>query len=188
MFAALDSWEAGLLLWIQTALRSDFFDPVVTAFTHLGDSGLLFIVLTLLLLAFPRTRRAGLACALGLLCSLLFTNLILKNLFQRVRPWESFEFLQNLVVERDTSFPSGHTSAAFAFALAFWRGADREWRGAKIAVLILAVLMALSRLYVGAHYPTDVLAGFLVGDLAGLCGWWLSTRLLQRFSRPAQDK
>lgn len=179
MFAALDSWEAGILAWIQTALRSDLFDPVVTFFTHLGDSGLLFVVLTLLLLAFPKTRKAGLACALGLLCSLVFTNLILKNLFQRARPWESFEFLQNLVVERDTSFPSGHTSAAFAFALAFWRGAERQWRWAKAGVLILAVLMALSRLYVGAHYPTDVLAGFLVGDLAGLCGWWLSTRLIR---------
>lgn len=179
MFAALDVWEAGILLWIQNVLRSPLLDPLVLFFTRLGDGGLLFIALTLLLLVFPKTRRVGLATALALLCSLLFTNLILKNLFARPRPWESFDFLKNLVVEADTSFPSGHTSAAFAFALAFARTSSKRW--ARVSVVVVAVLMGLSRLYVGAHYPTDVLVGFVVGDLAGLTGWYLSTRLTRRF-------
>lgn len=183
MFAALDVWEAGILLWIQNALRGPVLDPLVLAFTKLGDGGLLFIALTLLLLIFPKTRKVGLATALALLCSLLFTNLMLKNLFARPRPWESFPFLQNLVTEADTSFPSGHTSAAFAFALAFWRASSKRW--AKVTVLAVALLMGLSRLYVGAHYPTDVLAGFVIGDLAGLTGWYLSTRLICRFPKLA---
>lgn len=183
MFAPLDIWESGILLWIQNALRTPITDPLVLFFTRLGNGGLLFIALTLLLLAFPKTRKIGLATALALLCSLLFTNLILKNLFQRVRPWESFDFLKNLVVETDTSFPSGHTSAAFAFALAFVRAGSKRW--AKVAVVVFAVLMGLSRLYVGAHYPSDVLVGFIVGDLAGLAGWYLSTRLIRRFPRLA---
>lgn len=185
MLAALTAWEADLLLWVQNALRSPLFDPIVLFFTKLGNAGALFIALTLLLLAFPKTRRVGLAAALALLCSLLFTNLILKNLFQRTRPWEAFDFLRNLVVETDTSFPSGHTSAAFAFALAVVRAGPKPWRKVKVTVVVLAVLMGLSRLYVGAHYPSDVLAGLLVGSLAGVTGWYLSTLLLRRYPRLA---
>ena len=180
--ATLSAWEAGLLLWIQNSLRNPVTDPIVSFFTHLGDSGLLFVALTLLLLIFPKTRKIGLATALALVFSFLLTNIILKNLFQRLRPWEAVDFLHNLVVEHDTSFPSGHTSAAFAFALAFARCETKRW--AKVTVIVVAVLMGLSRLYVGAHYPTDVLAGFIVGDLAGLLGWYCSVRLIRAFQKP----
>ena len=184
MIAALSAWEAGVLLWIQNALRNPVTDPIVSFFTHLGDGGVLFIALTLLLLLFPKTRRVGLATALALLCSLLFTNVILKNLFHRVRPWVDFPALVPLVTENDPlSFPSGHTSAAFAFTMAFVRS-DFKQRWVKVAVVVLAICMALSRLYVGVHYPTDVLGGFIVGDLAGLTGWYLSLVILRRVGRP----
>ncbi len=190
MWAALSSWEAGVLLWIQTALRNPITDPLVSAFTHLGDAGVLFIVLTLALLVWPKTRKVGLACGLGLLFSLLFTNVILKHLVSRVRPWVDFPAIVPLVVEGDPlSFPSGHTSAAFAFALAFVRAWPRDWthsKAVKVGVVVLAALMALSRLYVGVHYPTDVLGGFIVGDLAGLAGWGLSVWLLRRFQPSEQ--
>ena len=176
------AWEAQFLLWIQLHLRNPVTDPLVSLFTHLGDHGLLFIALTLLLLLYPKTRRVGLAVGLGLLCSLLFTNLLLKPIFQRARPWVAYSFLTPLVSEPDpNSFPSGHTSAAFAFALAFLRSDTKRW--AKAAVAVLAVFMGLSRLYVGVHYPTDVLAGFLVGDLAGLAGWYLSHTISVKFSQ-----
>lgn len=178
MVAALSAWEAGLLLWIQTFLRNGVTDPVVSFFTHLGDHGALWIVLTLLLLLHPKTRRVGLAAALGLLFSLLFTNLCLKLIFQRPRPWVDFPALVPLVAEPDpNSFPSGHTSAAFAFAFATLRELPRRWL--RILVLALAVLMGLSRLYVGVHYPTDVLVGAGVGFLAGTLGWALAHRLVQ---------
>ncbi len=178
MIAALSTWEVGVLLWIQANLRNPVTDPIVSFFTHLGDSGALFIVLTVLLLLFPKTRKIGLATGLALLCSLLLTNGILKHLFQRVRPWVDFPALVPLVHEGDPlSFPSGHTSASFAFALAFVRTSSKRW--AKIVVVALATLMALSRLYVGVHYPTDVLGGFIAGDLAGLTGWYLSLRMIQ---------
>lgn len=176
------------MLWIQADLRNPVTDPILSAFTHLGDAGALFIALTLALLLWPKTRRVGLACGLGLLFSLLFTNVILKHLVCRVRPWVSFPAIVPLVVERDPlSFPSGHTSAAFAFALAFVRAWSRDWahsKAIKAGVVILASLMALSRLYVGVHYPTDVLGGFIVGDLAGLAGWGSSVWLLNRVQRP----
>ncbi len=175
--AALSAWESGVLLWIQNTLRNPITDPIVSLYTQLGNAGALFIALTLLLLLYPKTRRVGLAAALGLICSLVFTNLILKHLVGRVRPWVDFPALVPLVYEGDpNSFPSGHTSAAFSFATAALRaGLPKGWM--KVTVIVLAVTMALSRLYVGVHYPTDVLTGFLVGDLAGLTGWWLSTQL-----------
>ncbi len=182
MVAALSAWEVGFLLWVQNNLRNPVTDPIVSFFTHLGDSGALFIVLTVLLLLFPKTRKIGLATGLALLCSLLLTNGILKHLFHRVRPWVDFPALIPLVHEGDPlSFPSGHTSAAFAFALAFVRAGSKRW--AKVAVVVLATLMALSRLYVGVHYPTDVLGGFVAGDLAGLAGWYLSLQLVRLFQK-----
>lgn len=178
MAAALSAWEAGVLLWVQNNLRNPVVDPVVSFFTQLGNAGALFIALTVLLLLFPKTRKIGLAAGLALLCSLLLTNGILKHLFHRARPWVDFPALVPLVHEGDPlSFPSGHTSAAFAFALAFVRTSSKRW--AKVAVVVLAALMALSRLYVGVHYPTDVLGGFIAGDLAGLAGWYLSVRLVE---------
>ncbi len=182
MVAALSAWEVGSLLWIQTNLRNPVTDPIVSFFTHLGDAGTLFIVLTVLLLLFPKTRKIGLATGLALLCSLLLTNGSLKHLFHRVRAWVDFPALIPLVHEGDPlAFPSGHTSAAFAFALAFVRTSSKRW--AKVTVVVLATLMALSRLYVGVHYPTDVLGGFIAGDLAGLAGWYLSLQLARLFQK-----
>lgn len=181
----LSRYEAGFLLWVQTHLRNPITDPILSVFTHLGDAGALFIVLTLLLLLHPKTRRAGFSAACALVFSLLFTNVLLKHLFARPRPWVSWEFLSPLVAERDpNSFPSGHTSAAFAFAFGALRALPGRWM--KVSAVVLAVLMALSRLYVGVHYPSDVFVGFVVGDLSALCGWFLSRWLLQRrSSRPA---
>lgn len=176
MFTALSPLEWPVLLWFQNVLRNPVTDPIVSVFTHLGDSGILFILLTALLLCFPKTRRAGFAAACALVCSLLFTNVILKHLFARPRPWVDCAALVPLVTERDpNSFPSGHTSAAFAFALASLRALPKRWM--KVSVVVLAALMGLSRLYVGVHYPSDVLVGFVVGDLAALCGWLLSQHL-----------
>lgn len=185
MFTALSPLEWPILLWVQNVLRNSVTDPIVSFFTHLGDGGALFIVLTLLLLCHPKTRRAGFAAACALVFSLLFTNILLKHLFARPRPWVDCAALLPLVTERDpNSFPSGHTSAAFAFAFGSLRALPKKWM--KVSVVVLAALMALSRLYVGVHYPSDVLVGFVVGDLAALCGWLLSEKLLQwRASRPA---
>ena len=175
MFAALSPLEWPILLWFQNVLRNSVTDPIVSFFTHLGDSGLLFIGLTLLLLLYPKTRRAGFAAACALVFSLLFTNVLLKHIFQRPRPWLDCAALVPLVAEHDpNSFPSGHSSAAFACAMALWGTLPKKWGR---PALVCAGLMALSRLYVGVHYPSDVLMGFVVGDLAGLCGWLVSERI-----------
>lgn len=172
--------DGELLVAIQ-GLHMGWLDPIVSCYTKLGDAGLLWIALSLAMLFWKPTRKAG-ALALGaMILGLIVTNLTIKPLISRPRPWLDWPIVP-LVTEKDpNSFPSGHTSAAFAFALAFLRSDTKRW--AKAAVVVLAVFMGLSRLYVGVHYPTDVLAGFLVGDLAGLAGWYLSHTIYVKFSQ-----
>ena len=167
MFDILFQVESGILLWIQNTLRGPVADAAVLFYTSLGNAGLVWIVLSLFMLIFPATRKAG-ALGLGaLVCSLLVTNLTLKPLVDRVRPYELIDGLRNLVTPGDRqSFPSGHTSAAFAAVLAWWPCLPKRWMGK--AALTAAVLMGLSRLYVAVHYPTDVLAGACVG---AFCAW-----------------
>ncbi len=167
--------DGNILLWLQENLRAPLLDPLVSVYTRLGNFGLLWIVLSVLLLCFRPTRRAGVASALAMLLGLLCTNVVLKHLVARPRPWLDVAGLVALVDEPDpNSFPSGHTCAAFAAALAWWRTLPRRWMS--VLALAMAVLMGLSRLYVGVHYPSDVLAGFLVGAFCA----WLACLLLRR--------
>ena len=167
MFDMIFQAEAGILLWIQETLRGPVADGIVLFYTSLGNAGLVWIGLSLLMLFFPATRKAGVLGLGGLLCSLLLTNLCLKPLVDRVRPYEVIEGLKAMVTPGDVqSFPSGHTSAAFAAVLAWCGYLPKKWMGA--AAVTAATLMGLSRLYVGVHYPTDVLAGACAG---ALCAW-----------------
>jgi undecaprenyl-diphosphatase len=169
MLAALSQWEGAFLLWVQEVVRQPWLDPVFSLYTKWGDNGLLWILLCALCLCFPKTRRAGAAGALALIGSLLVTNVLLKHLVGRIRPWLVLEGLLPLVQEGDpNSFPSGHSSAAFACAVAWWGTLPKRWMS--VLALAAAALMALSRLYVGVHFPTDVACGVLVGSLCGLLG------------------
>lgn len=167
MLIALAQADGSLLLWIQETVRCALLNPLMTGYTQMGNFGLLWIALCVLMLFFPKTRKAGLAGAAALVCSLFCTNIILKHLVNRPRPWLVVEGLVPLVVEGDpNSFPSGHTSAAFAAAMAWSKTLPEKWMGR--TAMALAALMGLSRLYVGVHFPSDVLCGMLVGLF---CGW-----------------
>lgn len=159
-------WEASALLWIQQALRGPVADAFFTAYTTLGNMGLCWIVLSVAMLCVKRTRKAGIAGLFGLLLGFLCTNVTIKPLVARVRPWLVVEGLTALVAEHDPhSFPSGHTCASFAAALAWRPYLPKRWGN---TALVCAALMGFSRLYVGVHFPTDVLCGALIG---ALCGW-----------------
>lgn len=179
----IQNMDGAVLLWIQASVRQAVLDPLVCVYTTLGNGGLLWIVLSLVLLCFRPTRRAGLVSLLAMVLGLLCTNVVLKHLVARPRPWLDVAGLIPLVSEPDpNSFPSGHTCAAFASALAWWRTAPKGWM--KGTGVVLAVCMGLSRLYVGVHYPSDVLAGALVGSLCGLAAvqlyQWIRKKRRQR--------
>ena len=155
--------ESAILLWIQNNLRCGFLTPVMRVITTLGNGGAFWIVLTLLLLIFKRTRRMGVYCAASMLLTLLVVNLCIKPLAARTRPYELIQGLEILVSRpHDFSFPSGHSANSLTCAWAIFRLAPKKYG---VPALVLAVLIALSRLYVGVHYPTDVLAGAAIGIL-----------------------
>lgn len=167
------------LVWIAEHLRCALLDPFMKLYTQLGNTGMLFIVLGLVMLCFKPTRRAGLSALCAMLIGLIVVNFTIKPLAARARPWLVIENFVSLVEEHDpNSFPSGHTNAAFAFALAVCMSAPKRWM--KVSAVCAAVVMGLSRLYVGVHFPSDVLAGAAIGSLCGLLGAWVIGKAWER--------
>ena len=169
-------WESSLLLWIQNHMRNAVLDPVMTTITQFGDGGIFWIMMAILMLCIRNIRRTGLACALSMIIGLVVTNLILKNLVARVRPYDLIEGLTVLVSKpHDWSFPSGHTTNALAAAWVMFTQLPRKYG---VPALILALLIAFSRMYVGVHYPTDVLGGIVVGCGAAWCAYRVVKKLI----------
>lgn len=157
--------DSSILLFIQDYVRIPFLNPAVVFITSLGNAGIIWIIVSLLLLIPEKTRKIGCMSFLALFFSLLVNNLLLKTLVKRIRPYDLIGGLVPLVQKpSDFSFPSGHTGSSFASAWILYHNLPKK---AGIPFLILAVLISLSRLYVGVHYPSDVLAGFLTGILSG---------------------
>lgn len=163
MIESLSTLEDGILLFVQDSVRCSILTPFFVFVTRLGDRGFIWIVFSLLLLLSPKTRKTGCMGLLALLFSLLVNNLFLKNLVERSRPFDVIQALTPLIAgPRDFSFPSGHTASSFAAAGVFF---CRLPRRLGVPALILAALIGISRLYVGVHYPSDVLFGMLSGLL-----------------------
>ena len=176
MFEMIQSTDEAVLAWIGENLRADWLDPLMVVYTTLGNGGLVFIVLAVILLLFRKTGRAGASAAVALAAGAICTNLIFKPLVSRPRPWVAMAGWEALVTSSDmNSFPSGHTTAAFAFGVALCAALPQKW--AKAAALIAAALMGFSRLYVGVHFPTDVLAGAVIGTACGLLGAWVTGKV-----------
>lgn len=160
--------EIQILNMIQN-LRTPVGDTIVPLITGLGDAGIIWIILTLIFLIIPKTRKTGVILTAALLVDLIFCNMLLKNLVARTRPFDVNTAVQLLIAKpRDYSFPSGHTAASFASVTAlYFAGEKKMWK----AALVLAVLIALSRLYLYVHYPTDIVGGVIFGSISGYMGY-----------------
>ena len=165
------SFELTILDWIQANLRNPIMDLLMPAITTLGNSGLIWIILAGILILMPKYRKVGVAVMAGLVLEVVCCNLVLKPLVARIRPCDVNTAVQLLIARPDDfSFPSGHTGASFAAVAALYASGSRLW----IPSLILAVLIAFSRLYLYVHYPSDILAGAVIGIMAG----WVGTKLV----------
>lgn len=157
-----------------------FFTPLMKLISLMGKEGIFLILLSLALIVFKPTRRFGTAMLLGVSIGAIFTNLFIKVVVARPRPYadpNGFFYplwdMMGRATESDKSFPSGHTTAAFATMVpVFLQGNKRiSW-----TALIFAFLMGLSRIYLVVHYPSDVLGGLIVGTVAGILGTLLARR------------
>lgn len=150
-----------ILDFIQT-LRSPILDKVFAFITHLGDKGYIWIAIALIMLCFKKKRKCGIIMAIALILGTLIGNITLKNLFGRLRPFQVNTSMKDMLIisaPGGFSFPSGHTLSSFecAFAIFFHN------KKMGIPALILATLIGFSRNYLYVHYPTDVIAGIILG-------------------------
>ena len=160
--------DFSILNFIQEHIRNSFLDPVMMVLSYMGEYGVFWILLAIILLFFRKTRAAGVcvlaAMALGFLCG----DIIIKNIIARPRP-----FLLNPSVNMNIpgptsySFPSGHSISAFAAVTALF-GMLKEKRWIAYSGLVLAILIVFSRMYNYVHYPSDVICGILLGVLCAL--------------------
>ena len=183
MLDSLFQMDGQLLVAIQ-GLHMSWLNPIVSVYTKLGDAGILWIALSLLMLIWKPTRRAGALALCAMILGLLVTNITIKPLVERARPWLDWPIVP-LVTEKDpNSFPSGHTCAAFAAGMSWAR--TLPWRWGRIAAVVLAVCMGLSRLYVGVHYPTDVLVGAIIGALCAWVAWKMYQVYINKRTEPVK--
>lgn len=172
---ALLEWDASVLLWIQENMRTDLMTTIMKGITRLGNNGCLWIVLTILFLALGKTRKVGITSALALIITFVTVNLGIKNIVARTRPYEVIEGLTNLVEKQhDFSFPSGHAAHAFAVGVVILILMPRK---IGVPIIVISILMAYSRLYIGVHYPTDVIAGALLGTCIALFSIFLINKI-----------
>ena len=174
-----EHFDLPILDWIAAHLWCDVLDVLMPIITVLGDAGIFWIAVSAVLLCLPKYRKAGLGMGIALLMGVVLCNIILKPLIGRIRPYdyqlEHFGKTIELLVAtpHDFSFPSGHTIASFEAAVAL--PVRHKKRGA--AALVLAVLIAFSRMYLYVHYPTDVLASVVLGSALAFLGCFLAEKL-----------
>ncbi len=174
------SFEITILENIRQVLDSPFMEKFMLAVSTSGDNGFVWIALAIGLIIFNRTRLAGIAVALALSLNFLLCNLLLKPWVGRLRPCDISDRVTEIIpCPTDFSFPSGHTSAAFAAAMTLWMFYPK-WG---LPILIFAGLMALSRLFLFVHFPSDVLFGMLLGSV---CAWVCVTIIERRHTKSAQ--
>ncbi len=148
-------------------IRNPFLDRFMVSISSLGNLSLVWISLIIVFLTTNKYRNQGKIIIISFILNIIVVNLIMKTAFARVRPYEANNFTDLLVIRlSDNSFPSGHSSFAFSFLTVILLLTKSKLL--KIYTSILAIGIALSRLYLYVHYPTDVLVGSIVGILLAL--------------------
>ena len=173
--------DFAVLDWIQAHLRCQALDFLMPKVTLLAEGGVFLILVGLALLLWKSHRVCGAALLTGLAGGLLVGNLLLKNLIARPRPCQINTDIQLLIsAPKDYSFPSGHTLHCFIAAAVLMHYDKRlGW-----PMLVIAILVAFSRLYLYVHFPTDVLAGAALGAGIGLLSAFVFDKLSARRSAP----
>ncbi len=159
---------------LHDSAAGGFLDVFFNAITTLGHDGIALIIISLILMLFKKTRKAGSAMLAGIIVGAVFTNLTIKPLVSRPRPYTYhdspvYQWWLNAgaQVESDRSFPSGHTTSAMAMVTGLFCVTNKKvsW-----LAFLFAILMGMSRIYLCVHYPTDVIGGLIIGAIGGVIG------------------
>ena len=173
----MNQFEASILLWIQENLRGAL-DGFWIFVTHLGDGGYFWIALAVAFLIFKKTRPVGITMLLSLLINACMTNLTLKDFFGRIRPFNVNPEIVTLIKHPSSfSFPSGHTSGSFSAALVMFHMLPKK---IGVPAVVLATMIGFSRMYVGVHYPTDILGGIVVAVIASTLAILIIKKVMEK--------
>ena len=187
-------------MWLNTVFAA--FDHVILSFFHtaavhantvltplmdflslIGDNGYFCFALAAVLLCFPKTRRIGVCILIAIACGALLTNVTIKNLVARPRPFQNgyadWWVFVGAPAEGEFSFPSGHVTAAMACMTAVCLHLQKKWRLLILPAALYVLMMAAARNYLMVHYPTDVIGGMLVGGVAGTVAYFLTRSLFE---------
>ena len=200
--------ESNFAKWLDVAFAS--FDGAILEFYHLlaewcgailtpimylitmtGNKGLALILLSLALILFAKTRKTGACMLLAILCGALMTNVILKDWICRLRPYAASDLFREFWTfvgahaESEFSFPSGHTTAAAAAATGLWLTRGKKYLAISIPYV---ALMAASRNYFMVHYPTDVIAGAVVGTIGGVIAYFITLGIYRALQKNENRK
>lgn len=165
--------DLSLFQFIHTLYRSSFLDGITLLLSGVGTYGIIWIIASFWFYVKEEMEDDHwffLPIVLALGSSLLLVELILKPLISRIRPSDALGLLVGETAAYGHSFPSGHATLAFAGAtvLAAWEPK------LSIVYYILAILIAWARIYLGVHYPFDIIAGAILGYSIGKCALWVS--------------
>lgn len=159
-----------ILIWIQNHLVFEQLNGFFIFITKFWGNGIWGLLLAGILIIKKETRLTGLTMLISLVLCAIFVNLTLKPFLARPRPFMAHEIDLLIPKPTDFSFPSGHSSTVFAFAWAYFITRKDFFRW---GLIIFALLVSFSRLYLFAHYPTDVLAGIMIGIIFAYLSKWL---------------
>lgn len=168
--------ELAILEWLQS-IHGTFLDQVMIFITTTGNYGAVWIILGCVMICFEGWRRCGVATVVSTIAAYYLVELVLKAIFCRERPFMVEEFQLLIPPPSSWSFPSGHSAAALAGATAILIHKHR-WG---VAAIVYALLIAISRLYLTVHWPTDVLAGSLLGIGVAFFTVWFMSRYIPYF-------
>ncbi|NLL74402.1 MAG: phosphatase PAP2 family protein [Erysipelothrix sp.] len=151
--------DVKVLFWIQS-LRIPFLDYFFKYFTVLGNHGEIWFAMIFIFACFKKTRRAAYLAFIALAIELLIVSVIMKPMIMRPRPFITYDTVELLIkAPGGSSFPSGHAASSIAVAFVFYFNKVKFRK----VIMVLALLMAFSRVYLFVHYPSDVLFGFFTG-------------------------
>ena len=175
--------EFNILFYIQS-LHDPFLDKVMAFVTNIGNLGAIWFAIAMILIVTKRYRKYGLLMLIAILITSVIGSGVLKPLIARPRPFTFYPEVEILVLKPESfSFPSGHTFIAFASAVVL------TYMNYKIGILafILAIAIAISRLYFFVHFPSDVLAGALLGTIVAFVVVYIYS-LIEKIRKPKKKR
>ena len=176
------SFDLPILDWIAANIWCPVLDVAMPIITMFGDAGIFWIAVSVLFLITKKHRKTGIGMALALIMGLLVCNIWLKPTVARIRPYDfQMEYFMKEIpllagTMHDFSFPSGHTIASFEAAVVILLNNKKLG----IPAMILAILIAFSRLYLYVHYPTDVIFSVFLGTAFAFLGNYLAGKIMNK--------